>query len=85
MLSTHYSYKRQKCKKMNTNQPKYQILFHKNKTSVKRRRIKNICNKNCSGFCCRRVVIDNENEMPNDYGTTPGGTIFGTTPGGIFF
>ena len=36
-------------------------------------------------FCCRRVVIDNENEMPNDYGTTPGGTIFGTTPGGIFF
>ena len=36
-------------------------------------------------FCCRRVVIDNENEMPNDYGTTPGGTIFGTTPGGNFF
>ena len=36
-------------------------------------------------FCCRRVVIDNENEMPNDYGTTPGGTIFGTTPGGILF
>ena len=41
--------------------------------------------KKSSVFCCRRVVIDNENEMPNDYGTTPGGTIFGTTPGGIFF
>ena len=30
----------------------------------------------------RRVVINSENEMPTDYGTTPGGTIFGTTPGG---
>nr|AQS22595.1 eukaryotic translation initiation factor 4e-binding protein 1 [Pseudodiaptomus poplesia] len=30
----------------------------------------------------RRVVITNEEDMPSDYGTTPGGTIFGTTPGG---
>jgi len=30
----------------------------------------------------RRVVIHHENDMPTDYGTTPGGTIFGTTPGG---
>jgi len=30
----------------------------------------------------RRVVITNEDDMPNDYSTTPGGTIFGTTPGG---
>ena len=30
----------------------------------------------------RRVVINNEDEMPADYSTTPGGTIFGTTPGG---
>ncbi len=30
----------------------------------------------------RRVVIQHENDMPLDYGTTPGGTIFGTTPGG---
>lgn len=30
----------------------------------------------------RRVVIDNEEDMPADYSTTPGGTIFGTTPGG---
>ena len=30
----------------------------------------------------RRVVINNEDEMPSDYSTTPGGTIFGTTPGG---
>lgn len=30
----------------------------------------------------RRVVINHENEMPSEYGTTPGGTLFGTTPGG---
>jgi hypothetical protein len=30
----------------------------------------------------RTIVIHNENEMPNNYSTTPGGTIFGTTPGG---
>ena len=30
----------------------------------------------------RRVVITNEEDMPSDYSTTPGGTIFGTTPGG---
>jgi len=34
------------------------------------------------GIPTRRVVINSENEMPTDYGTTPGGTIFGTTPGG---
>jgi len=34
------------------------------------------------GVPIRRVVINSENEMPTDYGTTPGGTIFGTTPGG---
>jgi len=30
----------------------------------------------------RRVVINSEHEMPLEYGTTPGGTMFGTTPGG---
>jgi len=30
----------------------------------------------------RRVVITNEEDMPADYSTTPGGTVFGTTPGG---
>jgi translation initiation factor 4E binding protein 2 len=30
----------------------------------------------------RRVVITSEEDMPADYSTTPGGTIFGTTPGG---
>jgi len=30
----------------------------------------------------RRVVITSEDDMPSDYSTTPGGTIFGTTPGG---
>ena len=30
----------------------------------------------------RRVVISSEEEMPADYSTTPGGTVFGTTPGG---
>jgi hypothetical protein len=33
-------------------------------------------------FYFRRVVIKHESEMPLDYGTTPGGTMFGTTPGG---
>lgn len=30
----------------------------------------------------RRVVIKDPNELPPDYSTTPGGTIFSTTPGG---
>lgn len=30
----------------------------------------------------RRVVINHEHEMPIDYGTTPGGTMFAHTPGG---
>ena len=30
----------------------------------------------------RRVVITSEEDMPADYSSTPGGTIFGTTPGG---
>jgi hypothetical protein len=30
----------------------------------------------------RRVVVANEEDMPADYSTTPGGTVFGTTPGG---
>ena len=38
---------------------------------------------NLTILCFRRVVINSEHEMPSDYGTTPGGTIFGTTPGGI--
>merc|ERR1711884_172986 len=29
----------------------------------------------------RRVVITSEEDMPADYSSTPGGTIFGTTPG----
>ena len=31
----------------------------------------------------RRVVINHEHEMPSDYGTTPGGTMFAHTPGGM--
>lgn len=30
----------------------------------------------------RRLVIHNEDDMPDVYSSTPGGTIFGTTPGG---
>ncbi len=32
----------------------------------------------------RRVVIKDPNEIPLDYSTTPGGTMFSTTPGGKF-
>lgn len=35
-----------------------------------------------SNIPTRRVVVHHENDMPTDYGTTPGGTMFGTTPGG---
>jgi len=34
------------------------------------------------GIPTRRVVINNESDMPADYGTTPGGTMFAHTPGG---
>ncbi|KAM9546738.1 eukaryotic translation initiation factor 4E-binding protein 2-like [Salvelinus alpinus] len=30
----------------------------------------------------RRVTINDASHMPNDYSTTPGGTLFSTTPGG---
>merc|ERR1712212_750845 len=30
----------------------------------------------------RRVIINSESEMPTNYGTTPGGTMFAHTPGG---
>ena len=32
----------------------------------------------------RRVQIDDLNQIPNSYSSTPGGTLFSTTPGGIF-
>lgn len=30
----------------------------------------------------RRVLINDPSQLPSDYGTTPGGTLFSTTPGG---
>lgn len=35
----------------------------------------------------RRVVISDASQLPIDYSSTPGGTIFSTTPGGmlVFF
>uniref|UniRef100_G3MLT7 Eukaryotic translation initiation factor 4E-binding protein 1 n=1 Tax=Amblyomma maculatum TaxID=34609 RepID=G3MLT7_AMBMU len=30
----------------------------------------------------RRVVINDASQLPHDYSSTPGGTIFSTTPGG---
>lgn len=30
----------------------------------------------------RRMVISSASQLPNDYSTTPGGTIYSTTPGG---
>jgi len=30
----------------------------------------------------RRVIINNVSQLPYDYSTTPGGTLFSTTPGG---
>lgn len=30
----------------------------------------------------RNVILTDPTQMPSDYGTTPGGTMFSTTPGG---
>lgn len=30
----------------------------------------------------RRVVLNDLSQLPNDYSTTPGGSLFSTTPGG---
>ena len=32
----------------------------------------------------RRIAINSPSELPNDYSTTPGGTLFSTTPGGEY-
>merc|ERR1712055_782116 len=34
------------------------------------------------GIPTRRVIINSESEVPTNYGTTPGGTMFAHTPGG---
>jgi len=34
------------------------------------------------GIPTKRVVVNDPAQMPNDYSTTPGGTLFSTTPGG---
>ena len=31
----------------------------------------------------RRVVINDASQLPVDYSTTPGGTLYSTTPGGM--
>jgi len=30
----------------------------------------------------KRILINDPSQLPNDYSTTPGGTLFSTTPGG---
>merc|ERR1719189_3405244 len=57
---------------------------------VRRRRSSEGCNMSASPMAraatqgqdipTRRVVITSEEDMPADYSSTPGGTIFGTTP-----
>lgn len=32
----------------------------------------------------RRIIVNDPGQLPMDYSTTPGGTIFSTTPGGEF-
>uniref|UniRef100_T1JNQ5 Uncharacterized protein n=1 Tax=Strigamia maritima TaxID=126957 RepID=T1JNQ5_STRMM len=36
----------------------------------------------CRDIPSRRVIINDASQLPADYCTTPGGTIFSTTPGG---
>lgn len=33
----------------------------------------------------RRVALNDPSELPHDYSTTPGGTLYSTTPGGEWF
>lgn len=33
----------------------------------------------------RRVALTDASQLPTDYSTTPGGTLFSTTPGGLCF
>lgn len=39
-------------------------------------------NSSSQGIPIRRVQISHLSDLPDDYGTTPGGTLFSTTPGG---
>jgi hypothetical protein len=36
----------------------------------------------CQTIPSRRVVINDASQLPIDYSTTPGGTVYSTTPGG---
>jgi hypothetical protein len=36
----------------------------------------------CQTIPSRRVVINDASQLPVDYSTTPGGTVYSTTPGG---
>ena len=38
--------------------------------------------KTTQGIPVRRVEISDPKDLPLEYGTTPGGTMFSTTPGG---
>ena len=38
--------------------------------------------KTTQGIPVRRVEINDPKDLPLEYGTTPGGTMFSTTPGG---
>lgn len=33
----------------------------------------------------KRILINDPNQLPADYSSTPGGTLYSTTPGGQFF
>jgi hypothetical protein len=60
------------------------FFFHIEKMSASplARSINNAATGHAQEIPSRRVVIAAEEDMPADYSTTPGGTIFGTTPGG---
>lgn len=41
------------------------------------------CNTGSKAIPTRRIVLNDPSQMPSDYSSTPGGTLFSTTPGGI--
>lgn len=36
----------------------------------------------CQNIPSRRIILNDASQLPHDYSSTPGGTLYSTTPGG---
>uniref|UniRef100_A0AAQ4QPP4 Eukaryotic translation initiation factor 4E binding protein 2 n=2 Tax=Gasterosteus aculeatus aculeatus TaxID=481459 RepID=A0AAQ4QPP4_GASAC len=65
--------------------PKYPTSFSKVQIRLRHRRRKMSTSRQlseCRAIPTRTVLINDTTQLPHDYCTTPGGTLFSTTPGG---